>query len=1341
MRRVFLQIIDIIVCLILCLPAQASNKFFLKKISVEDGLSNLSVLSIYQDMLGRMWLGTNEGVNVYDGIRVISYKSYVDSQSQKRRFINGSVNLITGDSLGNIFMRNNGNLIKYDIHSESFKEFFFHIDALDNIDNAVWCSAHDSLFRYNSQKDSFDFVYKLNLPRVLCMAKSDEAFWLGTSKGLYVKDRNGIKCILPNVEIFKLFFSSLGELWIASRMDGLYRIDKSGKFNKEMVSPSRVVSEQIRGFVEDDEQNIWFGTFDGLQSYNPYSDKYSVYLPDDNLGNLSHKSVFSLFKDKQGTIWIGTYYGGVNYFNLKKDVFKYYTYKVGSPYNLNFPIVGNMIEDAAGKIWICTDGGGINKLDRKTGKFTFYTMDDKSSILHNNIKSIEYDKVHNNIYIGTYTGGLCRYELNNNKFYNFLSDYNNKAIGPNSIIYSLKINGNWLYISAQNGFWRYNLNNHSFQKINSQKKFLNIEIDSYGYIWLATNYSLYRTHVNDLENLQLISLEDTTECKTKITSICETSDKTIYISTLGNGIYSYNNKKNLWKRYTASKDNLLSNYCYNIIETSSKNLLITSNLGLSIYSPHENKMLNSVKFALKGGISSVTDGCGLYVSKDSTVFVGGIDGMIAFKENDFLSKRDINTSFYFSDLYINNKRVTPNDHSNILHESLPFIKELNLNYNQNNIEIEFFFSNSVELEKNIKYQYKLDGVDDEWKSTEQMIIAYTNLSPGTYRLRLKNINDPESEIYLNIIIHRPWFLSIWAYILYALIIFSAFYIVLRIRNNRRILSLSLQKEKEEKERIEEMNKMKLRFFTNISHEFCTPLTLIITQIDLLLQSETFSGSVQKHLYRIRSNVQRLRLLINELLDFRKYSQGFMTLNVEYVDFIDYINGIFLSFEEVAKNKRINYTFEHIDESIGIWIDPVQFQKAVLNLLSNAFKYTPAKGNVKVTIAKKQNYIVLIIEDTGCGISIEDSKKIFERFYRADRGINEPIEGSGIGLALTKEIVEAHKGKIELESTLGKGSSFKVTLMQGNEHYSKKELEHHNVQITTSLYKERKAFSSLLNYKDEITNEGKEIQYDKELLSVLIVESDKELMVLLENIFSRFSKIYKSEDGLDAWNKVKEFHPDIVISEILLPAMSGKELCNKIKSNIDTASVSVVLLAAQGSVDDEVESYTLGADDYIVKPFNLKLLLAKCSKLMKNKLHKETVKTSDIMNDVTILNKNDRKLRDNAIAIIKQNFDNQEFDMDMLASELKIGRSTMFLRFKELFGMTPNELTLKLKLEEALRILKEEHDCNVSEISYRLGFNSPQYFSKSFKKAYGVSPQSYRKSLKANTSDETFNEIG
>ena len=1304
---------------------------------MKDGLSNPSVLAIYQDTLGRMWFGTNEGVNIYDGKQIYKCKSYLVGQSQQVKLINGSINQIVGDSLGNIYMRNNHALLRYDIRKEKFEEIRSSgVSSVTSINRKIWCAMGDSLFKYDCNRDSLHFFRKLNTSTILCLAKQGEKLWIGTNKGLYVLVKDLVRCVLPEVEIFRLFVSSHNELWVASRMKGLYRINQEGQIRKAEYSSTRVVSEQIRGFVEDDRQNIWFGTFDGLQVYNPYLDMYSVYRPSYTLGTLEHQSVFSLYKDNQGTIWVGTYYGGLNYFNQSKDVFQYYPYRKISKEGLSFPIVGQMVEDKDHDLWICTDGGGVNCLNRKNKTFTYYVASDGNSIIHDNVKSITYDKKRDHIYIGTYTGGLSRYDRKSGKFHNYLDEFERTGKGPGQIIYHVLFKNGWLYVSARNGFWRMNPDTNEFQILDNEKLFLTFEIDKQGYIWLTTGFELYKMKVSGGERQEVQRM---TERKAKITKIIEASDGTIYISTLGNGVYVYNYDKEKWSHHTVKSDNLLSDFCYNIIETANNNILLSSDKGLSIYS-FLNHSIYSIELGLRGGISAVTEGCGLWAATDGQIYVGGVDGMISFREEDLYVENDIVPRLYFSELLINDVRIEPGDDSEVLKEALPFTGKLDLSYKQNNLAILFSSSNYVEHERNVSFFYKLEGFDDDWKSTEQLRLKYTNLPSGNYVLKVRELKnkmqgEEYNEIALTIKIHRPWFATWGAFIFYFIIVSIIMYGTWRVIAKRRALALLLVKEKDEKMRIEEINKMKLRFFTNISHEFRTPLTLIIGQIEMMLQMDKISPAVTKRLQTIYRNAMNLRILITELLDFRKQEQGFMKLKVECVDVVPFVKDIYRSFAELARRKDISFTFDSTEEKIDLWFDPLQMQKVLFNLLSNAFKYTPEGGNIKITLKRVRQIVEIAVADTGCGIPNEALSKIFERFYRGDEVLPDAVQGSGIGLAFTKAMVEAHKGAIKVESVWNEGSCFKIELLTGNSHFTKEELEHRRNILSSSdwtdvlkvenlLLQEKQTdlvSSDIVKKESEAESKGKPV--------ILLVEDSEEVMELLVSIFSSVYIVYKADNGQAGYEQALNIHPDIVVSDVMMPVMSGKEMCYKIKNCLELAYVPVVLLTAQTSDEHTIEGYMFGADAYITKPFNVKLLLACCSNLLKSRrtlLDKVIRKEKVLSQETRGVNVLDQKILDAATDIIKRNFDNPDFDMNMLASELGMGRSKMFARIKEVTGLTPNEFALKLKLEEALRMLQEEPQYNISEISYSLGFTSPRYFSRCFKAFYGVSPLTYRK---------------
>lgn len=1321
-----------------------------KALGMKDGLSQPSVLAIYQDTLGRMWFGTREGVNVYDGKQITQFKQGADREEAANSYLSGNeVNRIVGDKNGDVFMRVERALVKYNIRGETFHTLrTSHVRALETFRGEMWCAVRDTIFRYNADKQALEFVSKLNLPVITCLLVEDNKLWIGTTGGLYLQENGKTTCLLPKVEIYRIFRSSRNELWIASRMQGLYAIKRDGVLRQVPNSDQHVVSNQIREFVEDEQQNIWFGTFDGLQVYNPYTEVFRSFRAENRPGTLTHSSVFSLYKDRQGTIWIGTYYGGINYFNQTKDIFFYYAYDEKRPDCLNFPFVGNMLEDRERNLWICTDGGGVNCLNRRTGEFTYYTASQRNSILHNNVKTMAYDEKRGCIYIGTYTGGMSRYDQKTKQFRNYITEYRGSGNGPDEIIYQLYFKNDRLYVSSRNGLWVLNPDTGEFQLLNNRDLFLTIAVDSKDNIWLATRTDLFRVDrqaPSVLKKLEPSGLR--AECR--VTKVLETSDGLIYIATLGNGLMTYDYLLDQWTTYTVKNNNLLSNYCYNLAESPRGNVLITSDKGLSVFSPLT-KSVHSIELGIKGGISAVAEDCGIFVSRDEQIFIGGVDGMVSFREEDLYIDNDNGAEFYFSDLYINNTEIYPKDPSGVLQESMPFTRKLNLSAQQNNLIVNFSSSNYVDILRNTWYQYQLEGFDDSWILTTQTSLHYTNLSPGRYVLKVREMDNLLNkhtckEIALNIVISAPWYNTTVAWIAYFILAFLMVYWMWKVKMTRKILSLSLEKEKAEKERMEELNQMKLRFFTNISHEFRTPLTLIIGQIETLSQLGQFTSSVQKQLLRVHKNAMHLRDLITELLDFRKQEQGFVKLKVEQIDLVEFVREIYFSFEEYAKKKHIKYVFEDVDKHVDVWFDPIQMQKVVFNLLSNAFKYTLEGGSIKLGIRKLQHSVEIVVEDTGCGIPKEVWSNVFDRFYQADNNAGIPV-GTGIGLALTKGIVELHKGRMEMSSEVGKGSVFKIYLSLGNKHFAQEELEHEKVRTPIPGLDSQALV--IANFEREVNSEdvssateqiggeiGEEVgEVDKP--TILLVEDDIEILEMLEQIFSPTYQVHTATNGQEGLDSACQLQPDIILSDVMMPVMSGKDLCYKIKNNIELSYIPVVLLTAQSSVEHMVEGYMFGADDYITKPFHVKLLLTRCNNLVKARkallkrhlpgyAEQETTQPNTTTTGAG-LTRADRRLLEETVEIIKQNFDNPDFDMNTLATALNMGRSKMFLRLKEVSGLTPNEFVLKMKLEEAVRILQEEPQYNITEISYRLGFSSLRYFSRCFKTFYGVTPQTYKR---------------
>ena len=723
-----------------------------------------------------------------------------------------------------------------------------------------------------------------------------------------------------------------------------------------------------------------------------------------------------------------------------------------------------------------------------------------------------------------------------------------------------------------------------------------------------------------------------------------------------------------------------------------------------------------------------SQGSALYLDKNGTLFISGTNGLALFQKQSLYALPSKNL-LNFDKLFIFNEEICPNDQSGILTDILAKTSDIYLSYKQNNITVEFASFN-YNNDRNCLFEYRLEGFDKAWTQTTGTTITYTNLPPGEYILRARPLAGKENldeEVHLNIHVSAPFYATVWAYFFYLLCLLGVMIAFIRFKTRQAALKSSLEFERKEKERIEELNQVKLRFFTNISHEFRTPLTLILGQIEVLMQMD-LGTTIYNRILRIYKNAWHMRNLISELLDFRKQEQGYLKLKVEEQNLVAFTRQIYMCFYEYAQKKEITYRFDNVEETISVWFDSKQLQKVIFNLLSNAFKYTPNKGSIRVEVRMLASQAIVSVCDTGVGIPEEHISKIFERFYQTDNSSSFTL-GTGIGLALAKGIMNMHHGKIDVESTVGKGTKFTLSLPLGNRHFSDEEMatveSRESVIISEAV--PMLPFEQIMDVEEEKTKVQENIKEEDKPI-ILLVDDNEELLSMLEDLFLPIYKVYIAHDGREGLEMARQIQPDLIISDVMMPEMSGKELCYKIKTNVELSHISVVLLTAQTSVEYVVEGLMFGADDYVTKPFNVKVLIARCNNLIKNKKRLiahyagKTITESPV---TEAINERDKELLAKCVNIIKENFENPAFDVTALASELCVGRSKLYMQFKQMTGLTPNEFILKIKLDEAMSLLKNHPELNISEISIRLGFSSPRYFSKSFKAFFGVAPQTVR----------------
>lgn len=1323
---------------------------YFRQIGLSEGLTQPSVMAIYQDQLGRMWFGTREGINRYDGERVTAFKGWVDSPGKASSvWLGNEVSSIAGDRQGNLFFLIDDDIIKFDMQAEAFSRLTEGggIRALASFEGNIWYMRHDSLFCLPSGGDASAFMLKTGIESpIVCLTLLPDKICIGTHDGAFFIDPDSHRqChVLKGHNVYRIFKSSQKELWLGTRMQGLYRMKEGEEPVQVPYKPGSadgISSWQIRDFVEDREHNIWFGTFDGLQKYNAGTGEYSLVRIPKYVGGLNHPSVFSLYKDVQGTIWVGSYYGGVNYFTPRLESFVHYDYDRNATNNLYYSYIGDMLVDKNGQVWLSTDGGGISCTDKNWNIIHRFAAgaEGTNSLPHNNIKSIAYDEANECLYIGTYLGGLSRYDMRAGKFYNYLKERKGDANVPDEVVFHVQMWNGSLYLSARNGVFCLDTKTQQFHKLDVEPAYYEcFDIDPEGYIYLCRWNSLILARLDRTGKAEQLVLSQESH-NTYITRVRATHQGA-YISTLGAGLFFYDKKTGEIGHYTTENHRLPSDFCYNIVVSRSGNVLITTDKGISCYFPGE-KRFTTIDLKENFPSTYIINGCGLFVSENNQIFVGDTKGVTTFSEDEFRKANTVRhmPELYFSKLWVNNQAIVPGDGSGILARALPYTRKIRLEHDENNLVFSFALSDYGQQLLKKQFRYKLDGFDKKWIKTDKSEIHYTNLEPGTYTLRIATVTDngqgeeiTGKESCMELTIICPWYATWWAWLFYVTAFMGCIYYFISSRIAKRTLAFSLEKERFEKQQIEQLNQEKLVFFTNVSHEFRTPLTLIISHIDILLQKYSLTPSIYNQILKIRKNAQKMNNLVSELLEFRKLEQNHEVLQLNQQDIVAFLKEIYLSFADYARQREINYAFHLPESAVSCWFDPQLMEKVFFNLLSNAFKYTSDKGAISLSGEITDNEITVHITDAGIGIPEQDTDRIFTRFFQSGNSGKKSsfFSGTGIGLALTKTIVEKHHGEITVKSIVGEGSTFTVRLPRRKEAF----LDDKNVRLA-----DRKSEAAILPGSLPVLPDDNDQPAESEMAenitdksrTLLLVEDNEELLQVLAELFAPFYQIVCANNGKEGLKQAYEHKPDLIISDIMMPEMTGTEMCLQIKNNIDFCHIPVILLTALNSPEQNIEGLNRGADDYITKPFHAQLLLARVNNLIRGRLlmqHQFDKKPlSEI--DLTSINPLDKDLLKRAVESIEQHMDDTDFDIPVLCKEVGMGRSLLYTKFKALTGMTPNNFILNHRLKYAATLLQQYSDLPVAEVSDRCGFSTPVYFSRCFKAQYGCTPQNYKKDNK------------
>ena len=1331
----------IIILYLFATNLQGQNIAF-NHLTTEDGLSQFSVNSLYIDENGLLWIGTREGLNRYNGDEIRTYK--LQKNNPNSLFCN-NVMRIAGDKNGKIYLLCTEGISEFNLVTQKFttllqgdvNSIYYH--------DGLYIGKKNEIYRFNEQTRNFDLFYQMagNKLEICSMHISGSKLWIGTThSGVYQLDMQTFKLSHPILKgnITSIYEDSEDELWIGSWEHGLFHITKDGKvenFIHQTNQPHSLSSNFVRACCEDNFGNIWIGTFTGLNRYNKATRLFQNHTANNAHEGLTHSSIWCIVKDPQGTLWLGTYFGGVNYFNPEYEIYTRYSYSLQEKDGLSNPVVGRMLEDKKGNLWIATEGGGLNYYNRLTHEFKWYRPGGTAnSISHNNIKALYYDADKETLWIGTHLGGMDRMDIRSRRFTHYRSEENNPESLPSDIIRDIIPYQDQLIVATQNGVCLFNPTTGKSQQLFKDtplgrkiKMVADVMFDEKGTLWLAVTGEgvfKYRFDTDTLTNYRYDPNSPNCISNNNVNNISQDREGRLWLSTSGSGLDLYNPETQKFENFDMAKNGLASDCVYKTwVSPISGKLLLITNQGFSIFDRKTQRFQN---YSAENGFpfTAVNENA-LCVTHDGEIFLGGTQGMISFHEME-LNFTPKPYHIVLSRLIVNGKAVNVGDETGILHKALCHTQDITLHADQNMFTIEFATSNFVAANKD-NILYKLEGFSDNWNSTHNLHnITYTNLNAGTYHLLIKP-EDKEAnicpQVQLTIHVLPPYYKTIWAYLIYASIAIVFLVYLIRTYKSRIKLQESLKYEQKHIQDIETLNQYKLRFFTNISHEFRTPLTLIVAQVETLLQVQNFTPNIYNKVLSIYKNCIQLRELITELLDFRKQEQGHMKIKVSPHNLVDFLYENYLLFLEYASSKQINFNFKKEEDALEVWYDQKQMQKVISNLLSNAVKHTKPEDTITLGVKTEDHYVVIYVSDTGSGIDAKEIDKIFDRFYQIDSMDSKEGNkvGTGIGLALTKGIVELHHGTIKVESELGKGTCFIVRLPLGKDHFTEKEI---SKQSEASLQVDMKhlEIDHLLKAELEETAPFKHLSNMK----MLIVEDNESIRNMLADIFEPYYQILTAEDGEQGWEMVQKEQPNIVLSDVVMPHKSGTELCKEIKADTNTCHIPVVLLTARTAIEQNIEGLRIGADDYITKPFNTTLLISRCNNLVNSRilLQEKFSKQPQATAQMLATNPIDKDILDRAMAVIEEHMDDSEFNVNVFAREMTMARTSLFAKLKAITGQTPNEFILTIRLKKGAWMLRNNMELNITEISDRIGFSSSRYFSKCFKDLYHVSPLAYRK---------------
>lgn len=1328
--------------------SQEYERVSFSHISLDKGLSQSTIFDIEQDKSGFMWFATYDGLNKYNGYDFTIYRYDPDNESSLGSDI---VRTLYVDLHDRLWIGTRAGLSLYESDKESFRNFKLlsqdgkaqQINRITDFDeDCLLLSTNNGLFLFDTRKEEKALVPGLESNSFVAntFLHVEDKIYIGLTNGLivYDKTKGRLERIVPHMD--KMFVHSIikeaeDRIWVATEDNGLFLLDEKLEIIKNYRAKTNdlgsISSDHIRSLVIDNRGVLWVGTFVGLDIYDKNSDSFHTYMsnPVDN-SSVSQNSIRSIFKDDQGGIWCGTYFGGLNYYHSLNNRFGHIKY-MGDNSSINDKVVSCIVEDADKNLWIGTNDKGVNFYNTKTKRYTYYMDSQKIGGTSNNVKSIYIDEKTGLVYVGTHAGGLSILNRRTGNITNLTTE--NSGLCDNNVYSIIKSPEEFLWIGTLGGLMRFNPQSKTFEKeldIFNDIKTSQLYLDSKKRLWVGSEEGLIIYSYKDKKIINIELIDGTPLLKNAfVNCITETEKGDICFGTR-NGMFIYSESKGNISHFTTA-DGLPNNVVYGILEDGLYKLWMSTNNGLACYTPYS----KSFKVYNKNDRiqSSQFNTYSYCKTQEGLMYFGGVNGINVFHPEKIVDN-PYTPNAVIDKLLLFNKTVYPGDQTNILEKSISETSHIELSSKQSSFSLEFVVANYTSGQSN-NFAYMLGGFDEEWIYTsDKRVVTYTNLDAGDYVFKVKVANNDgvwsKKTTELRIKVLPVWWRTWWATLLFAVAFIIIGSIIIRTIWFRKLLKKELKMEQLDKIRQEELSQTKTRFFINISHELRTPLTLIKSPLEEIINHRSDDKWLMGQMNYIKKSIDKLLYLINQIMDYRRAELGAFELKVVKDNLNDFVYDQFLLFESMARRKKIDFSFDSNIMDKTFIFSPQYVGIILSNLLSNAFKYTSEGGKVTVTLNNDDHWVYITVSDTGKGIPMNQQERIFERFYQT----SPDHSGSGVGLSLVKNLIDNHFGKIGLISEEGVGSSFSVKLPQDEEVYKNVEfISLDDGELTQYNETRREVFDD--EQDDEvlasIKDNGEESEGSQKE-TILIVEDNVEILDYLKKEFKAQYNVIGVEDGVPALDIVmnKGTYPDLIITDVMLPEVSGLKLCKAIKQNIHTCHIPVIIISAKTDIEDQLEGLQVGADDYILKPFSISILQSKIQNILKAR--KRTIlyysKSNDIEPEKITFNAMDEELIKKATEIVKNNMDNISFSVDDFSREMAMSRSNLHLKLKAITGESTIDFIRKIRFNEACRLLREGR-YNVSEVGLMVGFNSPSYFATSFKKYYGVLPSEYVKSLK------------